>query len=356
MKAQISSAEETEILRVYENAEDVAREYSINTWLEDLMEANETFVTHYFDFTVEEAKALKNSFNTPSEEEKIILLQIENKIDSLLAKLGGRGFVKLSTRSPKDVVFELKNEKVLNQLSVELLNIIDAKGLSNVTIDDELVAMTTAANKSMIVHSGNEAMQLLSQSFRVHTDVTRALQDGKLSLQCIVREWLNIPIQHEYRGFVCKKNLTGLSQYFHYIFIEQLQSQSEAISKLIYHYWNGKVKHLIKHDSYVIDFAILEDNRIKVIEINPFHYSTGAPFYGWKQGSEGRNLLFNGPFEFRFKKFPATQIDKEKYLSTCYEKKIQQIKDSYYPNAILRLFGIAGLVLITEAFSRYYLS
>jgi len=350
----ISAKEETEILRVYENAVDIAQEYAINTWLGKLEEANQTFVTHYFDFTVQEAKALKNSFTTSSEEEKIIIKQIEMKIDQLMQRLGGQGFVKLSTRSPKDVVFELKNENVLKQLTQEMVDIIETKGLAHLSIDDELKAITRAANKCMMVKSGHQALQLLSQSFRVHTDVTRALQDSNFCLQCIVREWVQIPFECEYRGFVCKKRLTGLSQYFHYIFLEELQSQADAISNRITIYWNN-IKHLIDHDSYVIDFAILSDNSIKVIEINPFHYSTGAPFFGWKQGSEGRNVLFNGPFSFRFKQSPATLVDKEKYLSTCYEKKIQQIKNCYYPNAYLRFFGIATLVIATELFSYYYL-
>lgn len=46
------------------------------------MENNQTFVTHYFDFTLEEAKALKNSFDTPSEKEKIILVQVSFNINS----------------------------------------------------------------------------------------------------------------------------------------------------------------------------------------------------------------------------------------------------------------------------------
>lgn len=82
-------------------------------------------------------------------------------------------------------------------------------GINYITIDDELTAMTRAANKSMMVKSGNEALQvasiftlntrltcqLLSQSFRVHTDVSRALQDSNFCLQCIVREWHDIPIE-----------------------------------------------------------------------------------------------------------------------------------------------------------------
>lgn len=53
-----------------------AREYAINTWLSPLMEESHTFLTHYFDFTLEEAKALKNSFNNPTEDEKKICIQV----------------------------------------------------------------------------------------------------------------------------------------------------------------------------------------------------------------------------------------------------------------------------------------
>lgn len=311
--------EESTVLRIYEQAEDIAKEYAVETWLEQL--GGHTFRTDYFLLSVDEATALKNSFKSLTKAESDLLQQLEKKIDVLLQNFGGVGFVKLSTRSPKDAVFELKNQKVLVELEKEFSNVLKSKGVDNITNDDRLLAMTNAANRCMKVHSGKEAMQLLCQSWRVFTDVNRALQDPSLYLQCIVREWVEIPVQNEFRGFVCKGNFNGLSQYFHYIFFKEIRENKVAIENRIRKYWET-VKQLIPHESYVIDFAILSDGSIKVIEINPFHYSTGAPFFTWKKGSEGRKVLLNGPFEFRFRQSPATDEDKEKYLVGCYEQKM----------------------------------
>jgi len=70
----------------------------------------------------------------------------------------------------------------------------------------------------------------------------------------------------------------------------------------------------------VIDFCILENGTTKIIEINPFHFSTGAPFFGWKKGSVNRDILLNGPFEFRFRETLPPPDTKSKYMIVFYEK------------------------------------
>lgn len=109
-------------------------------------------------------------------------------------------------------------------------------------------------------------------------------------------------------------------RYFHYVCFPELIENKDKIAGDIQTYWRG-IKDLILHESYVVDFALLTDGTIKVIEINPFvriakfafltlqHYSTGAPFFHWKTGSEGRKRLIYGPFEFRVREdFPPDEL------------------------------------------------
>src|SRR5690348_2480867 len=62
--------------------------------------------------------------------------------------------------SPKDAVFELKNERVLQQLEVEFQQLMVERGLDKVGVNEELLAMTRASNKSMKVHSGAQALEV----------------------------------------------------------------------------------------------------------------------------------------------------------------------------------------------------
>ena len=51
-----------------------------------------------------------------SEEQKEVLVDLERSIDKHGASLGGEFFIKFSTRSPKDAVFENPNEVVQEYL------------------------------------------------------------------------------------------------------------------------------------------------------------------------------------------------------------------------------------------------
>jgi len=128
----------------------------------------------------------------------------------------------------------------------------------------------------------------------------------------------------ELRGFVCKNKLNGLAQYFHYCYFEELATNKKEIETKILEFFNGHVLGKVPHTSYVIDFCILNNGKPKIIEINPFHFSTGAPFFGWKKGSEGRKVLLYGPFEFRIRdQLPEPEI-KNNYLVPAWEKFINK--------------------------------
>jgi len=129
----------------------------------------------------------------------------------------------------------------------------------------------------------------------------------------------------EFRGFVCKKKLNALAQYFHYCFFPELVQRKKEIETKIVDYFNSQIVDKVPHNSYVIDFCMLHNGELKIIEVNPFHFSTGAPFFGWKKGSEGRHILLYGPFTFRMREeLPPPDI-KDHYLVPAWEKFINQV-------------------------------
>jgi len=244
-----------------------------------------------------------------------------------LQTIGGFGFVKLSMRSPKDAVFEKSHptvERILTELLTKLVQ--EKTDWKKITDNDLLIILTQACNAAMKITSGKEATALLCSSDRVVDDLRKAKEYRQNNPEepfpkLVIRAWSDIPLEYEFRGFVCKKQLNALSQYFHYLHLPKLVEEKEQIQSRIVEYWET-IKDLINHESYVIDFGILVDGSIKIIEINPFHYGTVAPFFGWKKGSEGRNIVLNGPFTFRIRTEPMTDA-RERFMAACWDKFFQ---------------------------------
>eukprot|EP01105_Mastigella_eilhardi_P004857 TRINITY_DN1656_c0_g1_i3.p1 TRINITY_DN1656_c0_g1~~TRINITY_DN1656_c0_g1_i3.p1 ORF type:complete len:273 (-),score=37.52 TRINITY_DN1656_c0_g1_i3:36-854(-) len=220
-----------------------------------------------------------------------------------LEGLWGRAFVKLGTRCPKDALYEGRDERLLARLGDEL-RCLHRGGVS--ATDNELVSLFfRCANDAMCVSTAEEVFVLMRSSFRVSQDVKAAL--GSLAgytgdrqpsgVDLILRQWVDIPLESKFRGFVCKGNLTALAQYYHFCYFASVVRDKASIQKRITDLFQ-QVKPLLHHESYVIDFAVLAD-RVLVVEIKPFHYSTGAPLFSWKKGSADRQILLHGPFTFR---------------------------------------------------------
>jgi len=133
----------------------------------------------------------------------------------------------------------------------------------------------------------------------------------------IVRAWADIPIEHKFRGFVCKKNLNALSQYYHYCYFPKLVEDKGRLEEKILGYYES-IKNLIPHENFVIDFAILPDGGMKVIEIKPFHHSVEAPFLSWKKGSEGRAKIFKGPYSLNVR--TEAPVGRDKFMQKCWVK------------------------------------
>lgn len=59
-----------------------------------------------------------------------------------------------------------------------------------------------------------------------------------------------------------------MAQYFHYCYFPRLVQEKSIIEQKILSFWD-EVKDFVPHESYVIDFAIV-DSKVFVIEINPY--------------------------------------------------------------------------------------
>ncbi len=290
------------------NEEDIFRisnETNIENWYDSLK--SYTMNTIFFPMSIELANAFVHYYKKSKGEGKVtleeekLLKKTEKRIDDIINNFQDQkkgAFVRLSTRSPKD-------SRIARKKSDEIFQEELKKG--NGDENSRLIAIVKSSILGLKVSSGKEAMDLLLDSQRVYDDLVTALQFSKkkgFTQKIFIREWIDIPIDMEFRGFIHKKNLNSISQYYHYLLFPNLPKQIPIIEKRIKEFYNT-IKNKITLESFIIDFAILKD-KVILIELNPFFLGTDPCLFSWKTD---RKIFEEGPFEFRIRTVPVTKKD-----------------------------------------------
>ena len=295
-------------------------ESNIEAWLEPLGE--HTFETYMIPLSIEDAIAIKLNYHNDNGTEpdisdrmtaeeiasRLSNLQerVQQKIDEVLELVKKENkpnqaqdgvFIKMSSRSAKDS--PLYSNK-LKEYYLEYL-----KDEKEIDVNKKVQAMLFAATKLLKVSNAETAFQFFTKSERIAQDMEVALADReKFEINVVIRRWTDIDIDMEFRGFYCNGKLNALSQYNYIVYFDSLQGKENSIAEKIIEFFNNEIK--LKLDGvgfkrYIIDFAITGPNydKISIIELNPFLSSTDSGLFSWK---EERDLLENGPFEFRITK------------------------------------------------------
>ena len=258
-----------------------------------------TIKTSFLDLSKDEASILiklyenKYNLNSLSSSEVYLFHSLENRINSEMTLISSskQAFVRLSTRSPKDS--KKARDKRIQRYKEEI---------NNVENDDNIktLALLKSYLHGLRVTSGAEALELLCDSERVYDDLRDAIdKTDPFSMNIGICEWVDIPFEMEFRGFVKNKQLTALTQYYHYIYFKDLPRQKEIITNAILKFFD-EIKDIIQLKDYIIDFVIIPE-RIMVLEFNPFVPGTEAGLFSWKTE---KNILEQGPFEFRIRNEP----------------------------------------------------
>eukprot|EP01122_Echinamoeba_exundans_P004123 TRINITY_DN14138_c0_g1_i1.p1 TRINITY_DN14138_c0_g1~~TRINITY_DN14138_c0_g1_i1.p1 ORF type:complete len:274 (-),score=47.37 TRINITY_DN14138_c0_g1_i1:38-859(-) len=157
--------------------------------------------------------------------------------------------------------------------------------------------------------SAAEALDLLLSSKRTRDDIAACiLQLGEkgFDMKMIVREWVDLDPEWEFRAFVFGGKMTACTQYWTRVFIPKMVKHKEELSKAIYQYWGTKVKPLLPElDVYTVDFVVDPKNfqNIKLIELNPPPPAAGQALFDWNNKVD-QSIMINGPFEFRVETTP----------------------------------------------------
>lgn len=286
----------------------------VNTehWI-DLLK-DETFPTVLCPFLLEEAQVFINIYerlyaNKGSEEicntdwrneitdnEKACLDSMRTCLQKSMNvfTIDGYAFVKTSSRSAKDAPL-VQNQ--LKELYCKELNAYPAPERSE---NIQITCLLKAAFAALRVKTAEKVVDMFVRSERIYQDLLLAAvnQKDKYNEHFVIRKFVDIDVDMEFRGFVWNYDLVALSQYNYTIFSRRLVEGKDRYGKLVRDYFNTSVKPKLKDSKFpknsIIDFAICEEgSKLWVIEVNPFLETTDGALFSWNherpilEGSEG---------------------------------------------------------------------
>lgn len=252
-----------------------------------------------------------------SEDQDDVRLQVMNQVE-LERQLGTaadcrrRGTFVRSFQGPEAEGIEgeeqqrrLPRSTLRRQAESELHETLRAKEpLENVA----LRALSKVLVGRLQVQSGREALTLLGSSSSVQYHL-KQIRNGNPSwdsevvlIYLVIREWVpDIPRHPEMhlRGFVYKNSLTALSQIDDITFFPNLVKHKTGIQQRVEAFFKESVSNgLLAFESYVIDFFVGPE-KVLVTRLLPFHHSTGACLFTWRESEATFQCVDDTPLEFR---------------------------------------------------------
>jgi len=221
----------------------------------------------------------------PTQEEQTKRENFEDRVTEIMHKEGGGEkfyFCRLSTRSPKDGVSARDEEKKETESEPQ------PEPEPKVEDDRDFNRLTKKMNK-LQVKDGVEVFDLITRSQRIFSDIMNHFQYNTPNtttdnFSLILRDWVPMPQDHEFRCYVKNRRITAISQYQCYLYFDKLQNK-EYVEKLrdVIVDFHETIKEAVPVDSYVMDIVVFPDFTCMIVEFNPFgpHLSSGAALFNW---------------------------------------------------------------------------
>jgi hypothetical protein len=274
--------------------------YDMTSWYPHLKQL--TAPTTFVSASKAEAQALILASNPKTAEtaNQGDLRTLEGKLDRAIEEQGGVVFIKLETRSPKDVLQSTSMMDRLRGLVRPTMKPADghlATAERVAVANADTIAFVKGIRQLFKIRTGAEAIAMLKMSDRVKNDLDKGLGRGDGSSLICVRRWRDVDAAREFRAFVHNKKLTACSQYCYYQCFPELLTGKSDLSRRIEDFFNNQVLPALPYADAVLDFHV-SDDLIEIIELSAFSISTGACMFSWKQ-EEDKKILEEGPFAFR---------------------------------------------------------
>ena len=198
-----------------------------------------------------------------SESEKKILDKLAVRLEEAMKPYTTEGyaFVKTSSRSAKDA--PLVQGKFKQMYLDELKKHSDEDQSENMQIS----CLLKAAFSALRVKSAEEVLDMFLRSQRIYQDLYLAAinQKDKYNENFVIRKFVDIEIDMEFRGFVYDNELVALSQYNYLICSPRLVNKKQHYGQLVKSYYDNTVKpKLMKAEfprNLIVDFAICDEGK-----------------------------------------------------------------------------------------------
>ena len=310
-----------------------------------------TFNSYFIPLNYREAEAIityhlyrRNKADDFSVEDTKVLILLEKKIDNYfntIDDIKNGAMFRLSGRSGKDVDY-YDNEKIYNDYLNNLEKLSKKYNKDKNDMNLKYVAITTLMNRFK-VYNGKDCLNVLLTSERLFLDMKDWLQHGGRE-QMVLRKWEDsLCTDREFRAFVQNNELKAICQDERFGLFPNVIENKNLYEKLINDYFNTSLKPLMKIPNYIVDFCILKNNEVKLIEFSPFLRCTSACLFRWDINHE-EMLHGNGKLTVREKEFENIAYYVNDWIKTI--KKPSEHFDDYFWNVTDSYFDLL----------KYYLS
>ncbi len=300
---------------------------SITQWPPQLLSLS--FETVSLSLSAEELNALRDITQESTlpmrrRECRMTCQCIEKRLDDAIRSVTSDAcFVKLDSHSAKDGVYfqdELSPSFLtdLHDTFSDLVTHSPDHLSDNHLLNLFTVAFLKSSQLRFAVTNGREAiLQLFSSFARIPADLDRHRRHhpGE-SLPLHIRRFHTLPPAYEFRAFVSNGCLTAISQYFYFCYFAELEGID--VQRIISSFFAEFVQPHLYLASCVIDFVLLpspssssssssssstqgDPFAVKIIELNPFHYTTEGCMFDWGN-AEDIEILLNGPLTYRYRR------------------------------------------------------
>lgn len=254
----------------------------------------------------------------------VALREAAVRVDEVIKQFPQGAFVRMNTRSPKDGALGRGLVLQLVKEAIEASPQEDPHSLACAVADG--IIYWSCTSRACRVRSGEEAIELLSSSNRVQTDLSLGFLTHGQSLPVVIREWEDIHPEYEFRVFVVRNQVTAITQYHAALYVPEMVENKERVVELIlleFEAVKGKLR--APEDTYTIDFVICPDfSRARVIEINDPPPVAGTALFNWDDEND-RRLVEEGPLSVRMIESPVPW--KEQQVAASMHQPIVQYID-----------------------------
>lgn len=202
--------------------------------------------------------------NKITESEKACLDAMTDRLQKSMNTFTADGFafVKTSSRSAKDAPL------VQNELKGLYRKELDAFPAAERSENIQITCLLKAAFIALRVKSAEEVVDMFLRSERIYQDMILAAvnQKDKYNEHFVIRKFVDIDVDMEFRGFVWNYELVALSQYNYAIFSKRLLNGKEMYGDMVREYFYTSIQPKLKDSKFpknsIIDFAICDEGKV----------------------------------------------------------------------------------------------